>query len=97
MKKFIPYGKHFIDNADIEGVKAVLKGNSLTQGPKILEFEKKFQNILNQNMLLRSLVAQLDCMSLLACEMKQGKTVITTPLTFVSTANVVEHSKQNYN
>ena len=49
MKKFIPYGKHFIDNADIEGVKAALKSNSLTQGPKIiLDLKKKYQNMLNQ-------------------------------------------------
>lgn len=94
MKKFIPYGKHFIDNADIEGVKAVLKSNSLTQGPKILEFEKKISKYVKSKyaVAVSSCTAGLH-VSLLACEMKQGKTVITTPLTFVSTANVVEHSR----
>ena len=46
MKK-IPYGKHFIDEADIEAVVDVLRNGQLTQGPKILEFEKKFASYVN--------------------------------------------------
>ena len=41
MKKFIPYGKHFIDNETLRVLKP-FKGN-LTQGPKILEFEKNIK------------------------------------------------------
>ena len=40
MKKIIPYGKHFIDKADIKEVVKVLKSNSITQGPIINKFEK---------------------------------------------------------
>ena len=36
----IPYGKHYIDNEDIEQVIKVLKSNNLTQGPIIELFEK---------------------------------------------------------
>ena len=38
----IPYGKHFVDEDDIAAVVDVLRGGWLTQGPKIVEFEKKF-------------------------------------------------------
>ena len=37
---FIPYGKQDIDNTDIKAVINVLKSDFLTQGPKVIEFEK---------------------------------------------------------
>ena len=41
MDEFIPYGKHYVDQDDIDAVIEVLKGGWLTQGPKIAEFVKK--------------------------------------------------------
>ncbi|GBL04053.1 UDP-4-amino-4,6-dideoxy-N-acetyl-beta-L-altrosamine transaminase [Glaciecola sp. KUL10] len=35
----IPYGKHFIDQDDIDAVVDVLQNHNLTQGPKVPEFE----------------------------------------------------------
>ena len=35
----IPYGKHFIDQDDIDAVVDVLKNHNLTQGEKVPEFE----------------------------------------------------------
>ena len=40
--KIIPYGKHNVTQDDINAVVEVLKSDYLTQGPKILEFEKEF-------------------------------------------------------
>ena len=39
----IPYGKHHIDNEDIEAVVSVLKSGQITQGPKmhVLSFIKQ--------------------------------------------------------
>ena len=42
MEKFIPYGRHYIDDDDIEAVVDVLRDGWLTQGPRISEFEKRF-------------------------------------------------------
>ena len=39
MSQFIPYGKQFIDEKDIEAVETVLKSDWLTTGPKVDEFE----------------------------------------------------------
>ena len=39
--KTIPYGKHFIDENDIDSVVDVLRNGMLTQGPKVQEFEDK--------------------------------------------------------
>ena len=41
-KTFLPYGKQAISDADIEAVTQVLRGNYLTTGPKVAEFEKAF-------------------------------------------------------
>ena len=38
--KYLPYGKHFLDEKDINSVIKVLKSISLTQGPKIYETER---------------------------------------------------------
>ena len=40
-KRFLPYSRQNLDKSDINEVK-VLKSNFITQGPKILEFEKNF-------------------------------------------------------
>mgnify|MGYP003325618879 CR=1 FL=1 len=37
--KYLHYGKHFLDQDDIDSVVEVLKNGMLTQGPKIEEFE----------------------------------------------------------
>ena len=38
----IPYGKHKIEDDDIQSVVNVLRSDWLTQGPKIKEFENAF-------------------------------------------------------
>ena len=40
MNNIIPYGKHYIDQDDINSVVDVLKNKNLTQGPAVLSFEK---------------------------------------------------------
>ena len=40
MKKTIPYGKHFIDQDDIDAVVDVLTNHPLTQGKVVSNFER---------------------------------------------------------
>ena len=40
--KTLSYGRQFIDDDDIDAVVAVLKGDWLTQGPSVKEFEERF-------------------------------------------------------
>ena len=49
MHTFIPYGTQNIEQEDIDAVVSVLKGDYLSTGPKILEFEKKFAKYVNSN------------------------------------------------
>lgn len=38
--RFLPYGRHHLDDDDIAAVVEVLRGDWLTQGPKVAEFEE---------------------------------------------------------
>ena len=88
----IPYGKHNITEEDIESVITVLKSNNLTQGPTILEFEKKFANYVGAKyaIAVSNGTAALH-LSTLVLNLKSADKVITTPITFAATANAVRY------
>ncbi len=89
-KKFIPYGRQWIDEDDIEAVVSVLKSDYLTQGPKVGEFEKalvdyceaKYAVVFNSG--TSALHGAYFVLGLL-----EKDEVITTPITFVATSNAI--------
>jgi len=90
MKKIIPYGHQWIDNEDIKAVVKVLKSDWLTQGPVVEEFEKSIAKYCG----VKYAVAFSSGTSALysaymAGELKEGDEVITTPLTFAATSNMI--------
>jgi len=87
----IPYGKHFVDEDDIEAVIAVLKSNNLTQGPMIEEFEKNFSNYVGSKyaVAVSSGTAALH-LSSLALDVNNTSFALTSPISFVSTANCIK-------
>ena len=88
----IPYGKQNITDEDIQAVAIALKGDFLTQGPTILEFEKKFANYIGAKfaVALSNGTAALHLCAL-ALGLKEGDKVITTPLTFAASANCIRY------
>lgn len=94
MHTFIPYGTQNIEQEDIDAVVSVLKGDYLSTGPKILEFEKKFAKYVNSNyaVAVSSGTAALHC-ACLAAGLQEGDEVITTPLSFVATSNAILYCK----
>jgi len=88
--KFIPYGKHYIDNSDISEVVKVLKSDWITQGPKIEEFEKALCDYTGSKyaIAVSSGTAALH-IACLAAEIGKGDEVITSPITFVASSNCV--------
>lgn len=93
MKKresFLSYGQQWITEEDIESVVAVLKSPFLTQGPKIQEFEQKVADYVGT----KYAVAFCNGTAALhgacfAAGIREGDEVITSPITFVATANAV--------
>ncbi len=88
--KPISYGKQNITEEDIKSVVEVLKSDFLTQGPKIKEFEDTFANYVGVKYAVavsNGTTALHLCNTVL--KTKKGDKVITTPITFVASANSV--------
>lgn len=86
----IPYGKQWIDDDDIKSVIDVLKGDWLTQGPKVNEFEKALAEYCDaaHAVVVSSGTAALH-LACLAAGIQTGDEVIISPITFVASANCV--------
>lgn len=91
--KPIPYGRHHITEEDIEAVVQVLRSDTLTQGPKITEFEKAFAAYIGVEhaVAVSNGTAALHLCAL-ALGIQPGQKVITTPITFAATANCVRYA-----
>lgn len=89
-KKFIPYSTQCIDRNDINAVAKVLKSDWLTQGPKIREFESEISAYCGAKyaVAVSSGTAALH-IACLAANIKPGDEVITSPMTFVASANCI--------
>ncbi len=87
---FIPYGKHYIDDDDINAVLNALKEDYVATGPGIDRFEQAFAEYTGAKyaVALSSGTAALHACSY-AIGIQEGDEVITTPMTFVSTASSV--------
>lgn len=90
--KAIPYGRQNITQDDINVVTAALQSDYLTQGPKIIEFEKAFAEYVGSNyaVAVSNGTAALHLCTL-ALDVKEGDKVITTPITFAASANCVRY------
>jgi dTDP-4-amino-4,6-dideoxygalactose transaminase len=86
----IPYGRQNIDKKDIDAVVSTLQSDFLTQGPKVREFESMFAEYVGAkySVAVNNATAGLH-LSVLALKLKKGDRVITTPITFASSANCV--------
>lgn len=89
---FIPYSRQWINNNDIKEIIKVLKTDWITQGPKIKEFEKAVARYCGAKygVAVSSGTAALHA-AYNAAGIQSGDEVITTPLTFVATANMIVH------
>jgi len=90
MSNGINYGKHSIDQDDIDSVIRVLKSDYLTQGPEVANFENNFAQYVSAPFAcaVNNGTAALH-LGLMALGLRPGQKVITTPLTFAASANAV--------
>lgn len=89
--KIIPYGKHFVDQNDIDAVVETLQSPFLTQGPTIPAFEKRIAERVGVKyaVAVSSATAGLH-LAYKALGLGPDQSVLTSPITFVSTANAAE-------
>ena len=84
----IPYGRHFIDEDDIQAVVDVLRNGALTQGPMIEAFEGAIAAYVGARyaVAVSSATAGLH-LAAVAAGVGPGTVLITSPITFVASAN----------
>jgi perosamine synthetase len=89
-RTFLPYGRHSIDEDDLQAVVDVLRSDWLTTGPKVGEFEEAFAARVGAKYAVSfsSGTAALHGAAF-AAGLKPGDEAITTPMTFAATANCV--------
>lgn len=88
----VPFHRPSIDQEEIDEVVDTLRSGWLTTGPKTANFEREFRNYLGvpQAQAVNSCTAGLH-LALAALHVGPGSEVITTPLTFCATVNVILH------
>jgi dTDP-4-amino-4,6-dideoxygalactose transaminase len=89
---FLPFCLPDVGGGEIEEVVQVLRSGWITTGPRTIEFERQFAEYVGS----RHAIAVSSCtaalhIALAAVGIKSGDDVITSPLTFCSTANVIVH------
>lgn len=87
---YLSYGKQTVDESDIQAVVDVLKGDYLTTGPFVKEFEDKVANYVGAKyaVAVSNGTAALH-MACFAAGIKKGDEVIVSPMTFAASANAV--------
>ena len=88
--QLIPYGKQTIDESDIDAVVKVLKSDYLTTGPCLEQFERRFADYLGVGhaVAVANGTAALH-LAAMALDIGPGTRVLTSPVSFVATANCV--------
>jgi hypothetical protein len=88
--EFLPFTRPCIDEETIRGVAEVLRSGWITSGPQVLEFERQLSEYCGGRpvRVLSSATGALE-IALAIAGIGPGDEVITTPLTWVGTANVI--------
>lgn len=91
-RKILPFAPPLIGRSEIGGVVDCLRSGWLTTGPRTRSFEEAFAKYLGapQALALSSGTAALH-LALIASGIGEGDRVITTPLAFCASANVIEY------
>lgn len=91
--KFLPYGRQTITDEDIAAVVEVLRGDWLTQGPAIVQFEDALCRVTGSRhaVACSNGTAALH-LAMLAIELGPGDKIITTPITFLADANCARYA-----
>ena len=84
----IPYGRQWLDDDDVAAVVEVLEGDWLTQGPTIGRFERALADLVHARhaVAFSSGTAALHGAAA-AARLGPGDVVVTSPLTFMASAN----------
>jgi perosamine synthetase len=88
MNRLIPYGRHYLDEDDVQAVTDVLRHGWLTQGPRVAEFEEAVAHYVGAKYAVAvsngTAALHIACV---AAGISRSDVVATSPNTFVASAN----------
>ncbi len=89
-RRFLPYGRQQIGDDDVAAVTEVLRGDALTTGPKVTDFEQALAETTGASHAVACSggTAALH-LAAMALDLGPGDKVVVPALTFLATANVV--------
>ena len=90
--EFLPFAPPDLTEIEIEAVVDTLRSGWITTGPKTKQFERDFAEFVHaeEGLALNSCTAGLH-LALRTLDIGAGDEVITTPMTFCASVNVIEH------
>lgn len=90
--KFLSFSLPLIGEEEINDVVEALRSGWLTSGPRVKQFEQEFRSAVRSSsaLALNSCTAGLH-VALKVLNIGPGDEVITTPMTFAASVNVIEH------
>ena len=90
--RFLPYGRQWVQDEDIQAVVNVLRGDWLTTGPNVAHFEKALAQTTGADhaVAVNSGTAALHA-AYSAVGLESKHEIITSPLTFAATANAARY------
>lgn len=92
-EEFLPFGRPCLGEEEVKEVLDTLQSRWIGTGPKAIRFEEMFAEYVHSKhaLAVNSCTAALH-LSLVASDIGPGDEVITSPLTFAATANVIVHT-----
>ncbi len=89
----IPYGKHHIDQEDIDAVTDVMRGVFLTQGPAVEAFESAVAEYVGAKYAVAVSNATSGLhLAAMAAGVGPSNALITSPITFIASANAAHYA-----
>ncbi len=89
-EEFLPFSRPLISQAAIDEVVLCLKSGWITTGPRVAQFTEALKDYFQAPYVLPLMSATAGLhLALLAMNLEPGDEVITTPLTFAATLNVI--------
>jgi dTDP-4-amino-4,6-dideoxygalactose transaminase len=92
VEPFLPFARPGIGQEEIDEVVDTLKSGWLTGGPKVQAFEEGIREVAGAEYAVALSCTAGMHLALLALDIGPGDEVITTPLTFAATVNVILHA-----
>ena len=92
LERFLPYSRQILDEEDKDAVLRVLESDLITQGPYVEKFESAVAAYVGSRYAVACATGTAALhLSCLALDISSGDSLVTSPLTFLASANCAQY------